>query len=68
MKKLAVISCALMSIFSLMSAVSPVIAENSETGYTIDDVRKLQDFLLTKPTEDLSGKNYDLDGQCVDCF
>ncbi len=45
----------------MMSAVSPVIAENAETGYTIDDVRNLQDFLLTKPTEDLSGKNYDLD-------
>lgn len=65
MKKLVVISCALMSIFSMMSAVSPVIAENSETEYTIDDVRNLQDFLLTKPTEDLSGKNYDLDGDNV---
>ncbi len=45
----------------MMSAVSPVIAENAETEYTIDDVRNLQDFLLTKPTENLSGKNYDLD-------
>ncbi len=62
MKKLAVISCVLMSICSMMSAVSPVIAENTETEYTIDDVKNLQDFLLAKPTEDLSGKNYDLDG------
>ncbi len=63
MKKFAVFSCVLMSICSMMSAVSPVIAENAETAeYTIDDVRNLQDFLLTKPTEDLPEKNYDLDG------
>ena len=41
MKKLAVISCVLMGICSMMSAVSPVIAENTETEYTIDDVKNL---------------------------
>lgn len=34
----------------------------SETSYSIQDIRNLQDFLLAKPTEeDLKGKPYDLD-------
>ena len=36
------------------------------THYTLQDIRNLQDFLLTKPTEeDLRGKPYDLDGDGV---
>ena len=35
----------------------------SNYEYTIQDVRNLQDFLLTRPTEeDLAGKPYDLTG------
>lgn len=37
-------------------------AAESDSEYTLTDVVNLQDFLLTRPTEDLSGKNYDLDG------
>ena len=40
-------------------------AAESDSEYTLTDVINLQDFLLTKPTEDLSGKNYDLDGDNV---
>ncbi len=36
---------------------------SSDTEYTVQDVRNLCDFLLTKPTEeDLTGKPYDLNG------
>lgn len=35
----------------------------SDNSYTIQDIRNLQDFLLTRPTEeDLTGKPYDLNG------
>ena len=37
-------------------------AAESDSEYSLTDVTNLQDFLLTRPTEDLSGKNYDLDG------
>ena len=37
-------------------------AAEADSEYTLTDVTNLQDFLLTRPTEDLSGKNYDLDG------
>ena len=41
-------------------------AENDEYNYTVQDVQNLQDFLLTKPTnDDLSGKPYDLDNDGV---
>ena len=40
-------------------------AAESDSEYTLTDVINLQDFLLTRPTEDLSGKNYDLDGDNV---
>ncbi len=37
--------------------------ESAEYQFTIQDVRNLQDFLLTRPTEeDLTGKPYDLNG------
>ena len=43
-----------------------VASETVNTQLTIQDIRNLQDFLLTRPTEeDLSGKNYDLDGDGV---
>lgn len=35
---------------------------SAENFYTIDSLRNLQDFLLAKDTPDLSGKDYDLDG------
>ena len=39
------------------------IAEKKEIHYTLQDIRNLQDFLLTRPTEeDLAGKPYDLNG------
>lgn len=37
-------------------------AAESESRYTIEDLRNLQDFLLVRETSDLSGKDYDLDG------
>lgn len=37
-------------------------AEKSESEYTIEDLHNLQDFLLCRETPDLSGKNYDLNG------
>ncbi len=40
-----------------------VLLNSSDTEYTVQDVRNLCDFLLTKPTEeDLTGKPYDLNG------
>ena len=53
------------SVFSCAKAENYSISPMSKTAnvnYTIDDVKNLQDFLLTKPAEDLSEKNYDLDG------
>lgn len=42
------------------------ISESANSQLTIQDVRNLQYFLLTRPTEEnLSGKNYDLDGDGV---
>ena len=39
---------------------------SKDTEYTVQDVRNLNDFLLTKPTEeDLRGKPYDLDNDGV---
>lgn len=39
---------------------------NSEYSYTIQDLRNLQDFLVTRPTEEnLTGKPYDLNGDGV---
>ena len=41
-------------------------AETSESAYTIQDIRNLQDFLLVRtPEEDLTGKPYDLDNDNV---
>ena len=38
----------------------------SDTEYTVQDIRKLCDFLLAKPTnEELKGKPYDLDNDGV---
>lgn len=46
-----------------MSAFTSAQADNSSYTYTIQDVRNLQDFLLTRPTEeDLVGKPYDMNG------
>ena len=42
------------------------VAEESDSPYTIQDVRNLRDFLLNRPTEEnLSGKSYDLDNDNV---
>lgn len=35
-------------------------AEPKSSGYTIEDIKNLQDFLLARETPDLSGKDYDL--------
>ena len=35
-------------------------AETSDSKYTVEDLRNLQDFLLVRETPDLSGKDYDL--------
>lgn len=37
------------------------VSENAAATYTMQDVKNLQDFLLSKETPDLSGKAYDLD-------
>ncbi len=37
-------------------------AAESDSKYTIEDLHNLQDFLLARETPDLSGKDYDLDG------
>ena len=42
-----------------------VSAATAAVTYTADDVRSLQDFLLGKETEDLSDKQYDLNGDEV---
>ncbi|MDE6034988.1 MAG: hypothetical protein K2G36_03660 [Ruminococcus sp.] len=36
-----------------------------DTSYTAEDLRNLRDFLLGRETSDLSGKNYDLDGDGI---
>ena len=54
---ISVLSCSKTENYS----ISPM-TKTADVNYTIEDVKNLQDFLLTKPTEDLSGKNYDLDG------
>ena len=46
------------SIAGILS-VSAVTTEKN-TGYTIEDIRNLQDFLLVRETPDLRGKDYDL--------
>lgn len=39
------------------------IAEKKEVHYTLQDIRNIQDYLLTRPTEeDLTGKPYDMNG------
>ena len=41
-------------------------AETSESAYTIQDIRNLQNFLLARPTEEnLTGKPYDLDNDNI---
>ncbi len=48
---------------SMTSSIVTGADESVAVTYTIQDVKNLQDFLLTKPTEeDLSGKPYDLNG------
>lgn len=47
-----------LSMTGLISVSADTKSENSR--YTIEDIRNLQDFLLTKETPDLSGKDYDL--------
>lgn len=63
MKKiLAILLSMLIGVCSMTFAVSPTSAEeNTAIVYTLEDVRLLQDFLLRRPTEDLSEKDYDLD-------
>lgn len=40
--------------------LSEPVQADSETVYTIEDIKNLQDFLLCRETPDLSGKDYDL--------
>lgn len=48
---------------SEMSSFALTNSDTSEYTYTVQDVRNLQDFLLTRPTEeDLTGKPYDMNG------
>ncbi len=54
---ISVFSCAKAENYS----ISPM-TKTSDVNYTVEDLKNLRDFLLTKPAEDLSEKNYDLDG------
>jgi aldo/keto reductase len=45
--------------FQSVNLSEPVHAD-SETVYTIEDIKNLQDFLLGRETPDLRGKDYDL--------
>jgi hypothetical protein len=61
-------SAALMLTAAISASAEQSTAQSSgsETSYSIQDIRNLQDFLLAKPTEeDLKGKPYDLDGDGV---
>ena len=53
----SILSCSRTESNSIMQ-----VTKTADINYTIEDVKNLQDFLLTKPTKDLSEKNYDLDG------
>ena len=65
---LAICSSALIALSACFSSSSSTKVETAEITsdsyqYTIQDVRNLQDFLLTRPTEeDLTGKPYDMNG------
>lgn len=60
---IGILLVAAMVSISGMSSFTSVQADTSEYTYTIQDVRNLQDFLLTRPTdEDLTGKPYDMNG------
>ena len=56
----SILSCSRTESNSIMQ-----VTKTADINYTIEDVKNLQDFLLTKPTKDLSEKNYDLDGDNV---
>ena len=60
MKKAVIgLSLALLTISSVV--IGTVYAMKQKNTHTVQDARNLQDFLLTKPTsEDLSGKDYDM--------
>jgi flavodoxin len=65
---LAICSSALIALSACFSGGTSTKVETAEITsdsyqYTIQDVRNLQDFLLTRPTEeDLTGKPYDMNG------
>ena len=65
---LAICSSALIALSACFSGTTSTNVETAEISsdgyqYTIQDVRNLQDFLLTRPTgEDLTGKPYDMNG------
>ena len=71
MKKMLYIFTAAVLAVSAFTLPKPVqnqadLVEAAETKqYTIEDIRNLQDFLVAKETPDLSGKDYDLDGNGV---
>ena len=56
--------CCILSIILSVYAItfSETIGATEISDYTIKDLENLQNFLLCKETSDLSGKNYDLDG------
>lgn len=39
-----------------------VISDTLQQNFTVEDMNNLQNFLISRPTQDLSDKNYDLDG------
>lgn len=56
----------LLGLGTVLSCNTTSATTETEYAYTIQDLQNLQDFLLTKPTEDdLSGKPYDLDNDGV---
>ena len=59
----SVVLCALtlVSTEAMQKSWEPVQSVGT-TRYTIQDIHNLQDFLVAKETPDLSGKDYDLDG------
>lgn len=54
-----------LSMTGLFSANADTERAATGTAYTAADVQNLQNFLLAKDTPDLSGKNYDLNGDGV---
>lgn len=70
MKVKKILTCIIMIVFSLsmtslFSANAVTEAQEKDTTYSIEDIINLQDFLLARETTNLSGKDYDLNGDGV---